>query len=106
MAVWHLVRLSNAIASVVFTPQAATYAAQISSGMQYIASNKMVHRDLAARNVLLSKAHTCKITDFGQCIHIMTPLHVFKMVPNIAGVRCVFHPALLVLGAKPVSNSE
>ena len=46
--------------------------------MQYIADNKMVHRDLAARNVLLSKAHTCKITDFGQCIHIVASLHSFK----------------------------
>ena len=36
--------------------EAVTYAAQIASGMQYIAGNMMVHRDLAARNVLLSKA--------------------------------------------------
>ena len=64
--------------------QAVTFAVQIASGMQYIAGNKMVHRDLAARNVLLSKACTCKITDFGQFIHIAAFLHIFNMVLKVA----------------------
>ena len=45
--------------------KAVTFAAEIASGMRYIAAKKMVHRDLAARNVLLSKVGVCKITDFG-----------------------------------------
>lgn len=40
-------------------------AVQISSGMEYIESKKLVHRDLAARNVLVGNNNVVKISDFG-----------------------------------------
>jgi len=45
--------------------QMLKFAWQISDGMRYISSKKIVHRDLAARNVLVGENHRCKITDFG-----------------------------------------
>lgn len=41
------------------------YAYQISRGMEYLASRKLIHRDLAARNVLLAEDNIVKICDFG-----------------------------------------
>lgn len=38
---------------------------QITRGMQYLASRKVVHGDLAARNILLSTDNVVKICDFG-----------------------------------------
>lgn len=45
--------------------QMLKFAWQISDGMRYISSKKIIHRDLAARNVLVGENHRCKITDFG-----------------------------------------
>lgn len=43
-----------------------SYARQISVGMEYLSSNKIVHRDLATRNILISgKSRILKISDFG-----------------------------------------
>ena len=41
------------------------FAYQISRGMQFIHSKRLLHRDLAARNVLLTKDLVVKIADFG-----------------------------------------
>ncbi|XP_049548189.1 vascular endothelial growth factor receptor 1-like [Anopheles darlingi] len=41
------------------------WAAQIASGMEYLASRKVMHGDLAARNVLLCDDNVVKICDFG-----------------------------------------
>ncbi|XP_065568224.1 uncharacterized protein LOC136032049 isoform X2 [Artemia franciscana] len=41
------------------------FAWQISKGMAYLASMKLVHRDLAARNVLVANGNIAKISDFG-----------------------------------------
>ncbi|CAL8081488.1 unnamed protein product [Orchesella dallaii] len=41
------------------------WAFQISRGMEYLASRKVLHGDLAARNVLLAEDNIVKICDFG-----------------------------------------
>ncbi|KAK7590335.1 hypothetical protein V9T40_001948 [Parthenolecanium corni] len=41
------------------------FAADTSSGMEYLESRKVVHRDLAARNVLISEEGVAKVADFG-----------------------------------------
>lgn len=38
---------------------------QVAEGMVYLSSKRYIHRDLAARNVLLSRANSIKIGDFG-----------------------------------------
>jgi len=42
-----------------------SWAYQLSSGMEYLASKKVIHGDLACRNILMQDAQTIKITDFG-----------------------------------------
>ncbi|XP_077979609.1 fibroblast growth factor receptor 3-like [Glandiceps talaboti] len=41
------------------------FAWQISKGMRFLESVKVIHRDLATRNVLLDEHKMCKISDFG-----------------------------------------
>ena len=41
------------------------FAFQISRGMDFVHSRKIIHRDLAARNILLDSAMTVEIADFG-----------------------------------------
>ncbi|CAH0548061.1 unnamed protein product [Brassicogethes aeneus] len=41
------------------------WAFQVSRGMEYLASRKVLHGDLAARNILLSENNVVKICDFG-----------------------------------------
>ncbi|XP_035774080.1 vascular endothelial growth factor receptor 1-like [Anopheles albimanus] len=50
---------------IINTTDLVCWAAQIATGMDYLASRKVVHGDLATRNVLLSHNNVVKICDFG-----------------------------------------
>lgn len=50
---------------VVTTSDLVCWSFQVASGMEYLASRKVLHGDLAARNILLSDDNVVKICDFG-----------------------------------------
>ncbi|KAL5251203.1 hypothetical protein ACHWQZ_G016793 [Mnemiopsis leidyi] len=59
-----------------------SFARQISCGMEYVASQKIVHRDLAARNVLVASKRSLKITDFGLAREMRGVNEEYVMGPN------------------------
>ncbi|XP_059172052.1 activated Cdc42 kinase-like [Physella acuta] len=46
-------------------PRLCDYAQQVSDGMSYLESKRLVHRDLAARNILVFTKNLVKISDLG-----------------------------------------
>ncbi|KAL4221059.1 hypothetical protein ACF0H5_019321 [Mactra antiquata] len=46
-------------------PRLCDFAQQISDGMSYLESKRLIHRDLAARNILVFNKGRVKISDFG-----------------------------------------
>ena len=52
-------------ARTITTTDLLCWAFQVSRGMQYLASRKVLHGDLAARNILLCDDNVVKICDFG-----------------------------------------
>lgn len=53
------------------TSKLVCWAFQISRGMDYLVSKKVLHGDLAARNILLSENNVVKVADFGlsRCLY-------------------------------------
>lgn len=49
----------------VTTTDLVCWASQVASGMEYLASRRVLHGDLAARNILLCDDNVVKICDFG-----------------------------------------
>lgn len=56
---------SRSLLSLLSYPMLLHVAAQIASGMRYLATLNFVHRDLATRNCLVGENFTIKIADFG-----------------------------------------
>lgn len=63
-------------------PRAASYLADVASGMVHLAELRCVHRDLAARNVLITDANVAKIADFGLGRQIDAKDEVYKMMTS------------------------
>ncbi|XP_046852604.1 fibroblast growth factor receptor 1-like isoform X2 [Xenia sp. Carnegie-2017] len=60
---------------------------QITKGMEFLVSRKIVHRDLAARNVLLGKDFTAKVADFGLARDIYKYQAYKKNTPGLLPIK-------------------
>ncbi|CAH0554003.1 unnamed protein product [Brassicogethes aeneus] len=62
----------------IFTKNLICWSFQVSRGMEYLASRKVLHGDLAARNILLSENNIVKICDFGMAKSMYTNVNYQK----------------------------
>lgn len=58
-----------------------SFAWQVSDALCYLASHQFVHKDIAARNVLITRALTAKLGDYGLC-HSLDPLSALHESPQ------------------------
>ncbi|XP_066294642.1 tyrosine-protein kinase receptor Tie-1-like [Branchiostoma lanceolatum] len=74
--------------------QLITYGIDIANGMTHLAAMQCVHRDLAARNVLLGRALTAKISDFGLSRDIYEESEYVKTTKSQLPVRWIAYESL------------
>jgi serine/threonine protein kinase len=55
-----------------------SYLFQLISGLHYCHCNHLIHRDIKPNNLLINKAGTIKIADFGQCRSVPVGMYIPK----------------------------
>lgn len=71
--------------------QKLTICAQMSKGLAYLHSKRIIHRDLNTRNILLSNDLTAKIADFG-CARVMSSTSKVLKTTTISGSPAYMAP--------------
>jgi serine/threonine protein kinase len=72
-----------------------SFAYQVSRGMEYLTSMKIVHRDLAARNVLVADNNILKIADFGLTRNVKEKEYYLRSVEGRLPVKWMAPESLI-----------